>query len=253
MTTSDSRPIVVLQTKSGEDFDRNGRRLLELIGSAPENAVVVTPEVALTAFAYDRMDEAAEAGVAYREEIRRRFGDKIVTFTYIAKESDGYYNRTDVLYGGEIVHSQDKVKLFLPGDEGRHFRPGDPDKIRLFEVDGLCMGLLVCFELRFVEYWIRFRGADIVLNPSRWGKPRKSHYEIFTKALALANQCYVAAANSADEDMAAGSAVVSPDGEAATDDDAEKIEALYSPKMIKKIRRYIPMGVIPATDEKVCG
>lgn len=252
MTTSDSRPVVVLQTKTGDNFHRNGEHLLELIASTPDRAVVVTPEVALTGFAYDRMDEAVEVGLAYREEILRRFGEKIVTLTYIAKEADRYYNRTDVIHRGEVVHSQDKVKLFLPGDEGRYFHSGDPSKIRLFEVDGLCMGLLVCFELRFVEYWLRLRGADIVLNPSRWGKPRKTHYEVFTRALALANQCYVAAADSADEDMAASSAVVSPDGVALCDDSAEMIEGVCSLKTIKKIRRYIPMGVIPSAGEKVC-
>ena len=252
MTISDSRPVVVLQTKTTEDFHRNAKHLLTLIASTPERAVIVTPEVALTGFAYDRMDEAAEVSLRYRDEILRQFNDKIVTLTYIAKEKDGYYNRTDIMHGGRVVHSQDKVKLFLPGDEGRYFKPGDPDKIRLFEVDGLCMGLLVCFELRFVEYWLRLRGADIILNPSRWGLPRKNHYEVFTQALALANQCCVAASDSADEDMAASSAVIGPNGEAVSDDDAEVIEGLCSLKEIKKIRRYIPMDVIPDKSERAC-
>jgi len=253
LTTSDKRPIVVLQTKTGADFTENGNHLLELIASVPTRSVVVTPEVGLTGFAYDRMEEAVDVSLRYRDEILQRFDDKIVTLTYIAKEDSGYYNRTDVLYDGRVVHSQDKVKLFLPGDEGRYFKPGDPDKIRLFEIEGICMGLLVCFELRFVEYWLRFRGADIVLNPSRWGLPRKDHYEVFTRALALANQCYVAASNSADEDMAASSGVVGPDGKVLSDDDAKIIEGVYSPKEIKKMRRYIPMGVIPAENERVCG
>ena len=252
MTTSKGRPLVVLQTKTSTDFERNGEHLLKLIAASPSRSIVVTPEVALTGFAYDRMEEAVDASLRYRDEILRRFDDRIVTLTYIVKENDRYYNRTDVVHGGRVVHSQDKVKLFLPGNEGRYFEPGDPEKIRLFEVDGLCMGLLVCFELRFVEYWLRLRGADIVLNPSRWGLPRKNHYEVFTRALALANQCYVAASNSADEDMAASSGVIGPNAQALCDDKKERIEGFYSPKEIKKIRRYIPMGIIPTENERVC-
>ena len=228
---------------TSENFDENIAHLLELVAQLPSHSIIVTPEVCLTGFAYDRMDEAAKAGEYAREQLLKISDDKIVTLTYIAKEGDDYVNRTDVIYNGAVVHTQHKVKLFPLGNEHHHFKPGDEKEIQIFEIDGIKFGIIVCFELRFVEYWLKLRGADIILNPSLWGKPRKQHYEILTRALAISNQCYVVAADSANPDMARSSAIIDPNGKAISDDYAEVIEGVFDPREIKRIRRYIEMDL----------
>ena len=243
MTSEKPWQIVSLQTKTIDDFDTNIDRLSALIDAQPAHSIVVTPEVCLTAFPYDRMEEAVEAGERAREAVLARSDDKIVTLTYIAKEDDSYVNRSEVFYQKRCVHRQHKVKLFHPGNEHIHFKAGGEEEISLFEVAGIRFGLLVCFELRYPELWLKLRGADIVLNPSRWGLPRKAHYRVLTRALALANQCYVAAADSADPDMAASSAVIGPNGDAVEEDTSEVLVRDFDPKEIKRIRRYLNMNV----------
>ncbi len=244
MTTSSPKwKTFAIQMATSENFDENIAHLLELVAGLPKHSIIVTPEVCITGFAYDRMNEAAEAGKYALEQIRQIGDDKIITLTTIAKEGDDFVNRTDVIYNKEIIHTQHKVKLFPLGNEHHHFKPGSEEEIKIFEIDGIKFGLIVCFELRFTEFWLKLRGADIILNPSLWGKPRKQHYEILTRALAITNQCYVVAADSANPDMAKSSAIIDPNGKAISDDYAEVIEGVFDPREVKRIRRYIEMDL----------
>jgi omega-amidase len=244
LTTSNIKwKTYAIQMATSDNFDTNIAHLLELIAGLPKHSIIVTPEVCLTGFAYDRMDEAAQASLYAVEQVKKMSEDKIITLTTIEKEGDNFVNRTDVIYNGEIVHSQHKVKLFPLGNEHLYFKAGSEDEIKIFEIDGIKFGIIVCFELRFPEYWLKLRGADIILNPSLWGKPRKQHYEILTRAVAIANQCYVVAADSANPDMARSSAVIDPNGKAIMDDYAEVIEGTFDPREVQRIRRYINMDI----------
>jgi len=101
--------------------------------------------------------------------------------------------------------------------------------------------MLICFELRFKELWKRLEGADVILIPAQWGIPRKRHLDILAPALAVMNQAYVIVANSAREDMAASSAIYSPNGGIIQDDMKEGISGEIDFALLKKIRRYIVM------------
>ena len=76
-----------------------------------------------------------------------------------------------------------------------------------------------------------------------WGVKRKDHYESISKALALVNQCFVIASNSANDNMAKGSAIISPFGNVVKDDLKTKIEANFDKDEIKKVRTYINIGL----------
>ncbi|MEY3001763.1 MAG: hypothetical protein RLZZ428_138, partial [Pseudomonadota bacterium] len=114
-------------------------------------------------------------------------------------------------------------------------------KVKLFEIGGVKYALLICFELRFKELWRQVEGADVVIIPARWGKLRKIHLEVLSRALAVMNQCYVIVSNSSDEDMAKSSAIISPMGEVVMNDALDTLEGTIDFREIKKIRRYIVM------------
>jgi len=96
--------------------------------------------------------------------------------------------------------------------------------------------------LRFKELWKQLEGVDVVLIPARWGKPRKKHLEVLSQALAIMNQAFVVVSNSADEDMASSSAIISPWGETYMDDHLEQLKQELNFKEIKKTRRMINMS-----------
>ncbi|WP_201352123.1 carbon-nitrogen hydrolase family protein [Hydrogenimonas urashimensis] len=225
------------------DFRANVSRLCREIEALPPHSIVVTPEVYVTGYPYDRMEEAAGMAKEALAEILPYSAERIVTLTLIVKENDNFYNRTYVLHNGRVVHTQDKIRLFLLGDEDKYFAAGSEEKLEIFEIEGIKLGLMVCFEVRYSEYWLKLRGADIILLPARWGLPRKKHLDILPRALAICNQCYCVVANSADEEMAKSSAVIDPNGKCVKNDDASVIEGTLDFRRIRLIRRYIRMGL----------
>ncbi|MRI59133.1 MAG: carbon-nitrogen hydrolase family protein, partial [Epsilonproteobacteria bacterium] len=152
-------------------------------------------------------------------------------------------NFAKVLYQEKLIYEQPKVRLFKFGGETDYFSSGSLEDIRLFEVNGLKVGLLICFELRFIEIWERLRGADIILVPAMWGKLRKRHFEQFTEALALMHQCFLIASDSANDDMAKSSAIIDPFGVPYRDDRRVLLNKEVDLGDIKKMRRYMDIGL----------
>ncbi len=226
-----------------EDFAGNLERLLRHIKSRPEGSVIVAPELALSHFAFDRLEKAArfteESMPALLEATRR----KTLCFTAITRTEGGYYNEALLLHDGRIVHRQPKVELFRFGDEHEHYLRGSEERIRIVEIEGLRYAIMICFEIRFCRFWERIKGADIIMIPALWGRLRKSQFEAITRALAIMNQAFVVAANSANEDMAGSSGIITPFGEEHRDDGAEVIGLDADLREIRKMRRYMDIGL----------
>ena len=221
------------------------RRNLEKILSALEeesSKLIVAPEVCLTDYDYDHLEEAVAFGEEAEGILCEKVGEKILVLTRLAKRPGGYVNEAIVIHDHRVVHRQAKHQLFLLGEEDRYLIPGELEEIRPFEIDGVRYGLMICFELRFKGLWRRLEGCDVILLPSQWGLPRKRHLEILARALGVMNQCYVLVANSAREDMARSSLIASPDGGLVLEDLAERIRGELDLGLVRKIRRYIRMA-----------
>lgn len=235
--------LVSLQIETSTNFEQNLSNLKNLIISCKDNSIILAPELCLVGFAYDNMDEAAVFCTKIIKELKELSQNKAIAITTIVKESEKFYNRLFIIYKKEIIHTQDKIKLFLLGDEDRYFTPSKEDKIKIVDINGLKVATLICFELRFPTLWEQIKGADIILNPAMWGIKRKKHYESISKALALVNQAFVIASNSANLDMAKGSAIISPFGDIVKDDNKNLLELEFSKEEIEKIRKYINVGI----------
>jgi len=232
---------VVLQLPSKKRYQENLDKLIELIGLHHDKQIIVAPEVYLTEYDYEHLETAAMFSANAIKTLKKEINEQILVLTLILKEGNEYVNQAVVIHKHKVVHRQNKVKLFKLGDEDLYLQAGKEKKIKPFEIDGVKYALLICFELRFKDLWKRIEGADIVLLPARWGKERKQHLEILSRALAVMNQCYVLLSNSADSDMARSSAIIAPNGNVVMDDSKEAIEGTVDFREIKKMRRYIVM------------
>lgn len=231
----------VLQFPSNKRYQENLDKLIELIGLHHDKQVIVAPEVCLTAYDYEHLETAAMFSANALKTLKKEINEQILVLTLILKEGDEYVNQAVVIHRHKVVHRQNKVKLFKLGDEDLYLQPGREKKIKPFEIDGVNYALLICFELRFKDLWKRIEGADVVLAPTRWGKLRKQHLEILSRALAVMNQCYVLLSNSANSDMAKSSAIIAPNGNVVMNDSKEAVEGTVDFREIKKMRRYIVM------------
>ena len=233
--------VVSLQLPTHMRYQENLDTLLHYLKTHQDKHIVIAPEVFLTGLDYAHMTTAAKFSANALKTLKKEIDEQVVVLTLILEDGEDFVNQAVVIHKHKIIHKQEKIKLFKLGDEDLYFKAGKKKKIKPFVLDGVVYALLICFELRFKELWKQIEGADVVLIPARWGKPRKKHLEILSEALAVMNQCYVVLSNASDIDMASSSAIISPTGEAIRNDKQEAIEGTIDFREIKKMRRYIAM------------
>ncbi|MFA6188760.1 MAG: carbon-nitrogen hydrolase family protein [Sulfuricurvum sp.] len=243
MTTSKTRPLSVLCFPTDPLFEENLSHLMGLIGNTPHDAVVVAPEVCLSGFAYDRFDEAAAFTPIALEQLLLCLMDRLLIFTAITQEEGKFYNTAYALHNGAILHTQTKAKLFALGGETDYFTEGAESDIKPFDFQGIKIGILICFELRFKTLWQVLEGCDIIAVPSQWGKLRSDHFVALTNALGIINQCYVAASDALNEDTSGMSGIITPFGAEIRNNGEEILTSAYEERTVTSMRRYLNVGI----------
>jgi len=241
--TSKSRSLVSLRFASESSYQTNLDKLVSLIDECDESAIIVAPEVCLTGYDYDNFEAAIAFTATAVKTLLSHLGDRILVLTVIEKRSEGVFNVAKVLYNNAVVYNQPKAKLFMFGDEHHHFKAGDTRDVALFEVDGITMGILICFELRFKDFWKQLEGADIIAIPARWGVIRAQNFRSLTNALAIMNQCYVVASDASNEEFSGESGIINPFGVEVRNGDDEILTLPYDEREIKAMRRYMRVGI----------
>ncbi|MCF6330740.1 MAG: carbon-nitrogen hydrolase family protein [Sulfurimonas sp.] len=225
------------------NYEENLQTLLALIEQTQTNSIVVAPEVCLTGYDYDNFEEMVKFAQYATKEIKKISQNKIIILTMIEKRGEEIYNFAKIFFNGEVVYEQAKAKLFKFGDEHKYMSYGDEEDINIVEVDGIKIGLLICFELRFKKLWQRLEGADIIAIPSWWGTLRTENFKTLTNALAIINQCYVVASDSKNEECTGESGIITPFGVEQRNGNKPCLEIPYDIKEIKKMRIYMDVGI----------
>ena len=205
--------------------------------------MIVAPEVCLSGFDYDNIDEVLEFSKVANEELKQASKDKIIILTMLEKRDGEVFNFAKIFFNGEIVESRAKARLFRFGDEHKYMQEGSDEDIKIVEVDGIKIGILICFELRFKELWQKLEGCDVIAVPSWWGVLRTEHFKVITQALAIINQCYVVASDSLNEECTKMSGIIRPHGQEQRNGNKPCLEVEYNKKEIKTMRRYMDVGI----------
>ncbi|GAA2969755.1 putative amidohydrolase [Microbacterium terrae] len=94
--------------------------------------------------------------------------------------------------------------------------PGAVEEPQTFEVDGLTVGLMTCYDLRFPEVarLLADAGADLVAVPAEWvrGPLKEHHWRTLLHARAIENTLFVAAADHPPPLGVGSSLIVDPQG-----------------------------------------
>jgi len=114
---------------------------------------------------------------------------------------DRVYN-TSALFGpeGGLVAAYRKIHLFDAVSGTTVYRESDVltpgAEIVTAEVDGVTVGLTVCYDLRFPELYsaLALRGAEVLLVPAAFTHfTGAAHWEVLLRARAIENGCFVVA------------------------------------------------------------
>jgi predicted amidohydrolase len=185
------------------EVDRNLERIERTVAdvAAAGVALVVLPECAVTGYAFVSLDEAmpvarrASAIAADRlAELATKHRMTVICGS-LESEGEAVYNVAHLVTpDGRRFHYRKTHLPFLGVD--RFTTPGG-DAPSVIDIDGVRVGVLICYDLRFPEAAriCGLDGADLIALPTNWPVGVEFHPGLFAPARAAENHCYVLAAD----------------------------------------------------------
>src|SRR5215218_7517825 len=255
--------VAIIQMNSQDDIRANITTALDLIDRAAATGarLVALPEV----WPYLGPDESLDLAEPIPGPITemlaqraRRHGIYIHGGSiYEKRQGDpGIYNTTFVLDPmGEIIARYSKIHMYdvvLDGvaeyEESATITPGDD--VAITEIDGIAVGLTICYDLRFPELFriLALRGAQAIVLPAAFTlMTGKDHWEPLIRARAIENELYMIApaqwgTHPPGKWCFGRSMVVDPWGTVLTTatDGVGIATATVEPSRVEAVRRQIP-------------
>ncbi|MDQ2934582.1 MAG: carbon-nitrogen hydrolase family protein [Chloroflexota bacterium] len=185
------------------EVDRNLERIERAVADAAAAgvALAVLPECAVTGYAFASLDEAMpvarRASAIAADRLAELAAQHRMTVICGSLESEGeaVYNVAHlVTANGRRFHYRKTHLPFLGVD--RFTTPGG-DAPSVIDIDGVRVGVLICYDLRFPEAAriCGLDGADLIALPTNWPVGVEFHPGLFAPARAAENHCYVLAAD----------------------------------------------------------
>jgi predicted amidohydrolase len=202
--------VAALQMNSGTDKERNVATALELIDRAAASGarLAALPEV----WTYLGPDEGNRPNaepipgptIERLAERARRHGIFVHAGSMLESRSGDprLYNTTAVIDpDGQVIARYSKIHMFdvvLDGvasfEESATVAPGD--EIVTVDIDGVRVGLAICYDLRFPELFriLALRGAELIILPAAFTMTTgKDHWEVLIRARAIENGVFMVA------------------------------------------------------------
>ncbi len=186
------------------DKKANFRKVESIVDKELEADVdfLVLPEIWTVGWSCEDFTASAEnlensETVNFLADIAKSYKTNVLGGSFIQKASDGnYYNTCPVINRkGELVTVYSKMHLYsyCGCAEGSFVKVGkSPVMVNL---DGVNIGLTICYDIRFPEIYRAYReaGADLLVNMAAWGLKKPIPWEALTRARAIENQAYMVA------------------------------------------------------------
>ncbi|MFF5717224.1 carbon-nitrogen hydrolase family protein [Streptomyces buecherae] len=186
--------------------------------------LLTVPELFLTGYAIgERVSELAEPadGPSARAVARTAARHGVaVCYGYPERDGELIYNSAQLIDpNGERLLNYRKAHLYGAFEE-RWFTPGHPPvaQVELPALDGLRVGVMICYDVEFPEY-VRahaLAGTDLLLVPTAQMHPFQFVAESLVPVRAFENQLYIAYVNrcgpEGEFDFVGRSCLAGPDG-----------------------------------------
>ena len=185
------------------EVDRNLERIERAVAEAAAAGAVlaVLPEAAVTGYAFTSLDEALpvarRAGAVAADRLAALAVKHAMTVICGTLEAQG-----DEIFNTALLVTADGRrfayrKMHLPFLGIDRFATPGPDAPSVVEVNGLRIGVLICYDLRFPEAarMCALDGADLIALPTNWPVGVNFHPGIFAPARAAENHCYLLASD----------------------------------------------------------
>jgi omega-amidase len=171
------------------------QRLRHLAAQGVELAVL--PEMWSCGFDYRALNALAQRTPEIVAQLTELSAELSMVIVGSLPEAHGQkvFNTAYLLDRGTLAGSYRKMHLFSLMGEDRSLDSGD--SILVADTSVGRIGVMICYDLRFPELARRLalEGAEIIVVPGEWPKPREEHWRVLLRARAMENQLFVIAAN----------------------------------------------------------
>ena len=235
------------------DPDYNFNHAVELVRQAAQMKpdVITLPETwNVGFFPKEKLAELSDPDGARVKSVfgplAKELGINIIAGSVANLKNEKIYNTAYIFdRKGSLVADYDKTHLFTPMGEDNYFENGS--RVVQFELDGVRCGIVICYDIRFLELirTLALKKIDVLFVVAQWPDKRILHWNTFNRARAIENQMFVVCTNScglAGETRYGGSsALIDPWGETITaaGTDEEIITGVLDMSIIEGIRESI--------------
>ena len=184
-----------------ENIEKNYLNFKKLIDKA-KGDVIVFPETWTTGFFPKEncqlyADLEGENLKKYVSRISKEKNINIIAGSIINKKTDNEIFNTSFIFNreGENIASYSKTHLFSPMDEDKYFKKGS--EIVTFLLDGILCGIIICYDIRFLELprILALKGIKILFVVAQWPIERIEHWKLLNRVRAIENQIFVVGDN----------------------------------------------------------
>lgn len=215
---------------------------------------IVLPEMWTTSYTLSQLselaDEAGEPTKSFLRELAIEHHINIIGGSVASKVGDKIYNSSFVFNSkGELVYEYNKIHL-VPMLNEPLYLTGGTKKVETFELDGIKMGLIICYDLRFPELTrsLALDGAQVLFVVAEWPTARKHHWTTLQIARAIENQMYVISSNNIGSldgvDYAGTSMMIDPWGDVVcqgSDNNEETLTGVLNAERVSEVRKEVPI------------
>lgn len=215
---------------------------------------IVLPEMWTTSYKLTHLDEladvAGEPTKSFLRDMAIRHNVNIIGGSVANKVDDQIFNTSFVFNAsGELVYEYSKIHLVPMLDEPKYLT-GGTKKVETFELDGIKMGIIICYDLRFPELArsLALEGAQVLFVVAEWPSARRKHWTSLQIARAIENQMYVVSSNSIGTfdgvEYAGSSMLIDPWGdviEQGSTNQEETLSCSLDLEKVKQVREEVPI------------
>ncbi len=208
MSTERTLTVGLTQWHATRDVSANVEKAVRAIRScAAEDAqLVLLPENGLMLGSNTEMREAAfsEKGDPHLDQIAEaaRENDVVVVVGGLKNRTDEGAFNSALVYdaSGHLAGRYDKIHLFDARIGDQSFEASSVERAGetpvVVDVDGVCVGLTICYDIRFPELYrsLALAGAEVILVPAAFTRiTGGAHWEVLLRSRAIESGAFVVA------------------------------------------------------------
>lgn len=231
-----------------------------IVEAAEQNADIICFSENFLYRGTDRVKEAETLDSKYIQAFRalakKHHTNLILGSIALAIEGSNKTTNTSLVINrnGEIAHRYDKIYLYNVERDDYVYHESNAteagSELGFFELDGVKIGLGICVDLRYPEYFRELikLGAEVIFLPSNFRKiTGKTAWNILPKARAIENQLYFCACSQTggmgDRETCGNSHIISFDGNILAEIDEEEglVMAELNFENLRKFRQQFPV------------